>query len=88
MYTDTNSKLQADQSYRNADNCGAALDPSYAQAQCAMPKVAYSLRDEAQKLAHHHQEQSDKAARAAAFLHQHPEFDEFIRLVRSGSLQF
>ena len=47
-----------------------------------------TLREEAEKSAGYHGDQADKFAKAAAFLREHPEFDEFVRLVRSGSIQF
>jgi hypothetical protein len=50
--------------------------------------VNCSLRDEAQKRSIQHREIADKAQAAAIFLHQHPEFDEFVRLVRRGAIQF
>jgi hypothetical protein len=57
--------------------------------QAATPStLRYSLRDEAQKRAMHHAEQAEKAQSAAIFFSQHPEFEEFLRLVRSGSIQF
>jgi hypothetical protein len=47
-----------------------------------------SLREEAEKSAHYYAEQAAKASASADFLRDHPEFDEFIRLVRSGAIQF
>ena len=43
-----------------------------------------SLREEAEKQVGYHREQADKQDRAAAFFREHPEFDEFIQLIRSG----
>ena len=51
-------------------------------------RLGYSLRDEAAKSAQYHQEQAVKLEKAAIFFSQHPEFEEFIRLIRSGSIQF
>ena len=92
MYADQEyAKMQAEKQYLNnasptqphpVDQCGQAAmgqTPS---------RPGYSLRDEAQKRAMHHHEQADKAQQSAVFLSQHPEFEEFIRLVRSGALQF
>ena len=43
-----------------------------------------TLREEAEKNVGYHRSQADKANRAAAFFREHPEFDEFIQLIRSG----
>ena len=43
-----------------------------------------SLREEAEERVGYHRIQADKQDRAAAFLREHPEFDEFIQLIRSG----
>ena len=43
-----------------------------------------SLREEAEKSVASHYEQAAKAERSAAFFREHPEFDEFIQLIRSG----
>jgi hypothetical protein len=45
-----------------------------------------SLREEAEKSVGYHREQADKQDRAAAFFREHPEFDEFIQLIRSGTI--
>ena len=47
-------------------------------------KYRPSLREEQEKSAQYHAEQSLKNQQAAAFFAAHPEFDEFIRLIRSG----
>lgn len=46
-----------------------------------------TLRMQAEKNAAHHFDQHVKAQQAASFLTAHPEFDEFIRLIRSGAIQ-
>jgi hypothetical protein len=61
-----------------ADMCGQM------QPQASTPY--HSLRDEAQKRSSHHAQEASKAAEAANFFHLHPEFEEFIRLIRSGSI--
>ena len=43
-----------------------------------------SLREEAEKQVGYHRTQADKNDRAAAFFREHPEFDEFIQMIRSG----
>ncbi len=47
-----------------------------------------TLQEEAEKQAIYHSEMANKSAKAAAFLSANPAFDEFIRLVRSGVIQF
>lgn len=47
-----------------------------------------TLAQQAEKSAQYHFEEQVKAQKAASFLQAHPEFDEFIRLVRAGSIQF
>jgi hypothetical protein len=47
-----------------------------------------TLREEAEKQIGYHREQADKLDRAAAFLRDNPAFDEFVRLVRAGVIQF
>jgi hypothetical protein len=86
-----NAKMQAEQSYRNSALGDSPAPPSpmdmCGQAQ-AKSQSAYSLRHEAEKRSMHHSQEASKAAEAANFFHLHPEFEEFIRLVRSGSIQF
>ena len=43
-----------------------------------------SLREEAEERVGYHRIQADKQDRAAAFFREHPEFDEFIQLIRQG----
>jgi hypothetical protein len=47
-----------------------------------------TLQEEAEKQAIHHSEMANKCAQAAAFLSANPAFDEFVRLVRAGVIQF
>ena len=47
-----------------------------------------TMAEQAEKNAAYHFEEYNKAHNAAYFLSGHPEFDEFIRLVRSGAIQF
>lgn len=76
MYTDQqlNAKLQAQVAYENNEQTS--------------PSRAYTLSEDAQRNEQFHYEQAAKAGNAARFLSAHPEFDEFIRLVRAGALQF
>jgi hypothetical protein len=82
-----NAKLQAEKQYQNA-GCAAPVRPDCYGEQAATPTRQTTLKDEAEKAASHHSAQANKFAAAHAFLSAHPEFDEFIRLLRNGSLQF
>jgi hypothetical protein len=46
-----------------------------------------SLKDEAAKSAQFHSDEAIKAAKAHSFLATHPEFDEFIQLIRAGAIR-
>lgn len=46
-----------------------------------------SEREQAEKRVGHHRIEADRADRAAAFFREHPEFDEFIGLIRAGIIQ-
>ena len=80
--------------YENKLNAAAEKMKFAAQAQCEQAiggdAQAYqprrTQREEAEKNMGFHMEQADKAARAATFFREHPEFDEFIHLVRSGAI--
>lgn len=54
-----------------------------AQTPAPSPRLP-SLLDEAEAEAKRHSEQANRQARAAAFFRAHPEFDEFIQLIRQG----
>jgi len=90
--SDVNAKIDAainQQKYSNGAALGAS--PMNTADTCGQIKASttyHSLRDEAQKRSNHHSQEASKAAGAANFFHLHPEFEEFIRLVRSGSIQF
>jgi hypothetical protein len=45
-----------------------------------------SPQEEAEKSASYHFEQGQKASEGARFLAENPQFNEFIRLIRSGSI--
>jgi hypothetical protein len=47
-----------------------------------------TLREESEKRVGYHREQADKHDRGAAFFRENPAFDEFIRLIRAGAIQF
>lgn len=67
---------------RNDENCGQAVasgpNPHYR---------APSMAELHGKSAAHHAEQVDKNAKAQTFFASHPEFDEFIQLIRQGAIQ-
>ena len=95
MYPESNEanmkQQQADKAYY-ADSCETTQVQAVGVG-CAGPALGksanpYSLQDEASKRAHHHYEQAGKAQAAALFFAQNPAFEEFIRLVRSRSIQF
>lgn len=72
---DSNAKLQAEKAY-------------YAtmQAQCGEQSRPTTLREEAQRSAQEHAARSQKDLAAAAFFEAHPEFEEFIQLIRAGAI--
>lgn len=83
MYSDEiNAKMQA-QSFSNQAQCAAPQN----MGTCAAGRAPYTLCEEAAKSEQHHYEEAAKAGSAARFLSAHPEFDEFVRLVRSGSIR-
>ena len=75
------AKMAAEKAYQ---------DRNYSPAQDAIQGTASvrpsTLKDEAAKSAQYHSTEANKAAAAHVFLAAHPEFDEFIRLIRSGSI--
>jgi hypothetical protein len=48
----------------------------------------FTLKEEAEKRFMDHRQSADKAERAIVFLSENPAFDEFVRLVRAGVIQF
>ena len=88
-----NTEMQAEKAYYG-DKASPAAEP-YPQAVCGLgAQVAgksmnpYSLQEEAAKRALNHHEQAQKAQSAAVFFANNPAFEDFIRLVRSGAIQF
>jgi hypothetical protein len=81
-----NEKLAADYSIRRI--------PSVPQGECGqrihkpMRNRPSTLREEAENKIGYHREQADRHDRAVAFLRENPAFDEFVRLVRDGVIQF
>jgi hypothetical protein len=47
-----------------------------------------TLQEEAEKQSIHHSKMANKCTQAAVFLSANPAFDEFVRLVRAGVIQF
>ena len=92
MYSDeVNAKIQAENDYRNRPQCPSephSVDQCVG-AQAATPsRLVFSLRDEAAKRAQHHHSEGEKAQSAAQFFAMNPAFEDFIRLVRQGAIQF
>jgi len=58
------------------------------QAQCGqgIGSIRPSLCEEAETQAGHHRNEAERQNRAAAFFREHPEFDEFIQLIRNGTI--
>jgi hypothetical protein len=73
-------KIQAEAAaqYSEQKTIGMGVAPMQAN------KRRSTLAEEAHSAAIHHSEQSQKHYQSAEFLSKHPEFDEFIRLIRSG----
>ena len=81
-----NEKMKASQLYQGCDTqavCGqaqaAGINPHYRPP---------TLQEQSEKNAAYHMEEAQKFASASAFLREYPQFDEFIRLVRAGAIQF
>ncbi len=73
--------------------CGATAPTpnSYLGDCCTQGNLAgrpYTMQEQAEKNASSHYELAQKQSQAAAFFRDNPIFDEFIRLVRSGAIQF
>jgi hypothetical protein len=75
-----NAKQAAEAAYEVRRN---DVPPSYGG--CASTRRV-TLREEAEIRVGHHRQEADKADRAASFFRENPAFDEFIRLIRSGSI--
>jgi hypothetical protein len=92
MYADEmNAKLnmgqmRTAQGIGQAPSAGMNYDNVIAQANTLYRPP--TLREEAEKQIGYHRDQADKADRAVAFLRENPAFDEFVRLVRAGVIQF
>lgn len=79
-------KVREENLYQNA-NAAVARDYDTANQDIGMGVASSrraSLREESEKSAFAHREQAEKAERSAAFFREHPEFDEFIQLIRQG----
>lgn len=78
----TSNAAQAGKSLRSADTCtqavGEGSNPNYRSP---------SMAELHGKSAAHHADQVDKNTKAQAFFASHPEFDEFIQLIRQGAIQ-
>lgn len=74
-----NAKLRAAGLAGQATTAGCCVNEAYKPA---------TLCEQAEKSAAYHQEMAEKQYRAAVFLRDNPAFDEFVRLVRQGVIQF
>jgi hypothetical protein len=89
MYADDQKAKQEAANQESSGAIRSGTQPYYG-AQCGQAVQAKrpSLREEAEHGVGYHRTQADKHDRAAAFLREHPEFDEFVQLVRAGVIQF
>jgi hypothetical protein len=94
---EANAKMQAQKAYeaqRDANTCAVPPSEPYPSGlcdqDCSEPKPynPYSLQEEAARRAQGHYEEASKAQSAAVFFANNPAFEDFIRLVRSGAIQF
>jgi hypothetical protein len=63
-------------------------NPYYGAEANQMAPEPPSLRREHEERVGFHRQQAERADRAAAFFRENPAFDMFVRLVRSGVIQF
>ena len=83
---EVNEKMKASQLHQGCDTqavCGEAQANGVNQ--YYRPPT---LREQSEKNAAYHMDEAQKLSSAAAFLREYPQFDEFIRLVRSGAITF
>jgi hypothetical protein len=80
--TETLEKMQAEATKSSLP--AGAVRASASGGQC---QVRQSIAEQKQYEANRCFDQGQKALEASAFLSQHPEFERFIELVRSGSIQ-
>jgi hypothetical protein len=81
----------ANQECRVAGNTPApsSFGYDYTQANAVQGTTrTFTLKEEAEKRFMDHRQSADKAERAIVFLSENPAFDEFVRLVRAGVIQF
>lgn len=85
-----NAKMAAEQQYPDGGCAKAPTPQSYYSDTCNQAQTYRppTLREEAEKRVGHHRDQAEKADQAVAFLRENPAFDEFVRLVRAGVIQF
>ncbi len=92
-YLDQVAKMQAEREYEQLLRGATEPAPStpYLGDSCTQGNLAgrpYTMSEQAEKNASSHYELAQKQSQAAAFFRDNPVFDEFIRLVRSGAIQF
>ena len=82
-------KMRAEQAYNDMKQCAEPITQGIMGQESGLnPYRRPTLREEAEKQLGFHREQADKHDRAVAFLRENPAFDEFVRLVREGAIQF
>ena len=87
-------KAQQNSANRNENTCAAPPKESYPSGLCGQrcseqkPYNPSSLQEEASLRAQEHYAQAAKQQSAAVFFANNPAFEDFIRLVRSGAIQF
>jgi hypothetical protein len=87
----TKQKAEQAQCANNLNaGCAVGLDPSkpHLGDECSTSAYRLTLREQAEKNAGIHFDQANKHVRASVFLRENPAFDEFVRLVREGVIQF
>jgi hypothetical protein len=88
---EANAKMQAEKAYYannlNQAQAGVCPAPSAYYGDCCAASEPFTLRGEAEQKVSYHRTQAEKADQAAAFFRENPAFDEFIRLIRNGSIQ-
>lgn len=62
-------------------------DPAMGLAGMTAQGAPYSLRKQAEHNEYHYREKASQASAVVAFLRLHPEFEEFVHLIRSGAIQ-
>jgi hypothetical protein len=97
--TEANERMQREKMAAANQECGeirgipapSSFGYDYTQANVAQgitPQHTFTLKEEAEKRYSEHSAQMQKAQQAFDFLSANPAFDEFVRLIRAGVIQF